>query len=87
MSGTLTLPRIEQERVVNIGCCFAGLKLAPTLDARQHETVVFDRNNSHTFQPLMHQVATAGLEPDSMVNTHPPIQTALPLNLKPNLKL
>ena len=87
MPGTLTFPRIEQERVVNIGCDFAGLKLAPTLDARQYQTVVFDRNNYHTFQPLMYQVATAGLEPNYMVNTHPPIQTALPLNLKPNLKL
>lgn len=87
MSGTLTLPRLEQERVVIIGCGFAGLKLARTLDSRQYQTVVFDRNNYHTFQPLMYQVATDGWEPDSMVNTHPPIQTALPLNLKPNPKL
>ena len=67
MSGTLTLPRLEQERVVIIGCGFAGLKLARTLDSRQYQTVVFDRNNYHTFQPLMYQVATAGLEPDSIV--------------------
>ena len=87
MPETRTFPRIEQERVVIIGCGFAGLKLAPTLDARRYQTVVFDRNNYHTSQPLMYQVATAGLEPDYMVNTHPPIQTALPLNLSPNPKL
>ena len=87
MSGTLKLPCLEQERVVIIGCGFAGLKLARTLDSRQFQTVVFDRNNYHTFQPLMYQVATAGLEPDSMVYTYPPIQTALPLNLSPNPKL
>ena len=87
MPRTLTFPRLEQERVVNIGCGFAGLKLAPTLDARQYQTVVFDRNNYHMSQPLMYQVATAGLEPDCMVYPHPPIQTARPLNLKPNPKL
>ena len=87
MPGTLTFPRIEQERVVIIGCGFAGLKLARTLDSRQFQTVVFDRNNYHMSQPLMYQVATAGLEPDYMVNTHPPIQTALPLSLSPNPKL
>lgn len=87
MPGTLTFPRLEQERVVIIGCGFAGLKLARTLDSRQFQTVVFDRNNYHTSQPLMYQVATAGWEPDSMVNTHRPIQTALPLNLSPNPKL
>ena len=53
----------------------------------EYQTVVFDRNNYHTSQPLMYQVASAGWEPDSMVNTHPPIQTALPLNLSPNPKL
>jgi len=87
MPGTRTFPRLEQERVVNIGCGFAGLKLARTLDARQYQTEVFDRNTYHTFQPLMYQVATAGWEPDSMVYTYPPIQTALPLNLSPNPKL
>ena len=64
MSGTITIPRLEQERVVIIGCGFAGLKLARTLDSRQYQTVLFDRNNYHTYQPLMHQEATAGLEPD-----------------------
>lgn len=67
MLNALSLPQIEQQRVVIVGCGFAGLKLAKTLDSRQFQVVVFDRNNYHTFQPLMYQVATAGLEPDSIV--------------------
>ena len=30
------------------------------------QIVLFDRNNYHTFQPLLYQVSTAGLEPDSI---------------------
>ena len=67
MLNALSLPKIEQQRVVIVGCGFAGLKLAKTLDSRLYQVVVFDRNNYHTFQPLMYQVATAGLEPDSIV--------------------
>ncbi|MEM9858710.1 MAG: NAD(P)/FAD-dependent oxidoreductase, partial [Bacteroidota bacterium] len=32
------------------------------------QIVLFDRNNYHTFQPLLYQVATAGLEPDSIAD-------------------
>lgn len=67
MSVTLSLPQTSLPRVVIVGCGFAGLKLARTLDSRRYQVVIFDRNNYHTFQPLMYQVATAGLEPDSIV--------------------
>ena len=47
-----------------IGAGFAGLEAAKILsnDARIHLTIV-DRNNYHLFQPLLYQVATAGLSP------------------------
>ena len=51
-------------KVVVIGAGFAGLEAAKILsnDARIHLTIV-DRNNYHLFQPLLYQVATAGLSP------------------------
>ena len=51
-------------KVVVIGAGFAGLESAKILsnDSRIHLTIV-DRNNYHLFQPLLYQVATAGLSP------------------------
>ncbi|MCP4440098.1 MAG: NAD(P)/FAD-dependent oxidoreductase [Aureispira sp.] len=62
----MNIPKLGLPRVVIIGGGFAGLKLAKTIDSRQYQVVLFDKNNYHTFQPLMYQVATAGLEPDSI---------------------
>lgn len=62
----MNIPDLDLPRVVIIGGGFAGLKLARTLDSRLYQVVLFDKNNYHTFQPLMYQVATAGLEPDSI---------------------
>lgn len=42
------------------------MKLAFALKGKNVQVVLFDRNNYHTFQPLLYQVATAGLEPDSV---------------------
>lgn len=62
----LNIPTIDLPRVVIIGGGFAGLKLAKGIDSRHYQTVLIDRNNYHTFQPLMYQVASSGLEPDSI---------------------
>lgn len=62
----MNIPNLDLPRVVIIGGGFAGLKFAKTLDSRLYQVVLFDKNNYHTFQPLMYQVATAGLEPDSI---------------------
>jgi len=48
-------------RVVIIGCGFGGLEAAKTLSQADVEIVVIDRTNHHLFQPLLYQVATAGL--------------------------
>src|SRR5258708_3628004 len=50
-------------RVVIIGAGFGGLQAAHALRNAPVELTVIDRNNHHLFQPLLHQVATAGLSP------------------------
>lgn len=62
----LNIPKLEIPRVVILGGGFAGLKLARNLKSKLVQTVLIDQNNYHTFQPLLYQVATAGLEPDSI---------------------
>ncbi len=62
----LNVPESTLPRVVIIGAGFAGLKLARKLDAKKFQIVVIDKNNYHQFQPLLYQVATAGLEATSI---------------------
>lgn len=62
----LHLPRTEKSRVVVIGGGFGGINLIKHLDTNKFQVVLLDRFNYHTFQPLLYQVATAGLEPDSV---------------------
>jgi NADH dehydrogenase len=49
--------------VVIIGGGFGGLNAASSLANRPVNITVVDRRNHHTFQPLLYQVATAGLSP------------------------
>lgn len=62
----LEIPRCEKPRVVVIGGGFAGVQLVKSLRKLPYQVVLLDRHNYHTFQPLLYQVATAGLEPDSI---------------------
>ncbi len=55
-------------RVVIIGAGFGGLTLARLLRRTPFEVVLIDRQNYHTFQPLLYQVATAGLEPEEIAH-------------------
>jgi NADH dehydrogenase len=48
-------------RVVILGCGFGGLFAARALRNAPVEVTVLDRTNHHLFQPLLYQVATAGL--------------------------
>ncbi|GAB4303917.1 MAG: NAD(P)/FAD-dependent oxidoreductase [Desulfuromonadia bacterium] len=54
------------KRVVVIGGGFAGLNAARELAGQGVEVLLLDRNNYHLFQPLLYQVATAGLELESI---------------------
>jgi NADH dehydrogenase len=62
-------PHKQLPRVVIVGAGFGGLRLARTLRKVPVEVLLIDRNNYHTFQPLLYQVATAGLEPEEIVHT------------------
>lgn len=50
-------------QVVIVGAGFGGLWAAKALANSETEVVVIDRQNYHLFQPLLYQVATAGLSP------------------------
>src|SRR4051812_15523360 len=50
-------------RVVVVGAGFGGLTAAKKLARLPLQITVVDRKNHHTFQPLLYQVATAGLSP------------------------
>lgn len=62
----IDLPKNKKERVVILGGGFGGLSAAAKLSSEHYQTVLIDKNNFHTFQPLLYQVAAAGLEPDSI---------------------
>jgi len=50
-------------RVVIVGAGFGGLQAARALAKAPVQVVLIDRRNFHTFQPLLYQVATAGISP------------------------
>lgn len=55
------------KRVVIIGAGFGGLALAKKLQkSSNYNVTLLDKNNFHTFQPLLYQVATGGLEPGNI---------------------
>lgn len=57
-------PDARRKRVVVVGAGFGGLNVAKGLADRPGvDVVVIDRRNHHLFQPLLYQVATAGLSP------------------------
>lgn len=62
----MNIPETNVPRVVIVGGGFGGLKLAQKLSSKDFQVVLIDKNNFHTFQPLLYQVATAGLEADSI---------------------
>jgi len=50
-------------RVVIVGAGFGGLQVVRKLARHPVSVTVIDRKNHHTFQPLLYQVATAGISP------------------------
>ncbi len=62
----MNIPDSELKRIVIIGGGFAGISLAKKLRNKNYQVVILDKHNYHTFQPLLYQVATGGLEPDSI---------------------
>ncbi len=62
----MNIPRTSFPRIVIIGGGFAGVALAKKLSKQEVQVVLLDKHNYHTFQPLLYQVSTGGLEPDSI---------------------
>ena len=58
--------KTEQTRVVIVGAGFAGLAAAKALDDAPVEVLLLDRNNYHTFLPLLYQVAAAEIDPSQI---------------------
>ena len=54
---------MTRPRIVIVGAGFGGLSAAVGLAGADADVTVVDRRNYHLFQPLLYQVATAGLSP------------------------
>src|SRR3954465_5220290 len=61
-------------RVVIIGAGFGGLSAAKALAKAPFDVTLIDQHNYHLFQPLLYQVATAGLSPADIAS---PIRSIL----------
>src|SRR5690606_34864877 len=62
----MNIPKSSFPRIVIIGGGFGGISLAKKLSGKEVQVVLLDKHNYHTFQPLLYQVSTGGLEPDSI---------------------
>ena len=62
----MNIPNSENPRIIIIGGGFAGIALAKQLRNKSVQVVLLDKHNYHTFQPLLYQVATGGLEAGSI---------------------
>ncbi len=63
---SIDIPNSSFPRVVIVGGGFGGIQLAKSFKNKEVQVLMIDKHNYHTFQPLLYQVATGGLEPDSI---------------------
>lgn len=62
----MIMPTKKLTRVVIVGAGFGGIAAAKALADQPVEVTIIDRHNHHLFQPLLYQVATAGLNPSDI---------------------
>ncbi len=62
------MPTGKRLQVVIIGAGFGGLAAVKALKSASVDITVIDRTNHHLFQPLLYQVATAGLSPGDIAH-------------------
>ena len=65
---------MARPHIVIVGAGFGGLSAAHALAGAEADVTVIDRRNYHLFQPLLYQVATAGLSPAQIAS---PIRSIL----------
>ncbi|MFC6221780.1 NAD(P)/FAD-dependent oxidoreductase [Hymenobacter artigasi] len=68
MEGLTKIDDLGKPRVVIVGGGFGGLELAKALADAPVQVVLIDKQNYHAFQPLLYQVATAGLDEGDIVS-------------------
>lgn len=56
----------QRKKIVVVGGGFAGLNFVKRIDKKRFDVTLVDRNNFHSFPPLFYQIASSGLEPDSI---------------------
>ena len=56
----------RRPHVLIVGCGFGGLEAARRLQREAVDVTVIEKTNHHLFQPLLYQVATAGLAAPSI---------------------
>lgn len=62
----MNIPESNFPRLIIVGGGFAGINLAKSLKNKPIQVLLIDKHNYHTFQPLLYQVSSSGLEPDSI---------------------
>jgi NADH:ubiquinone reductase (H+-translocating) len=72
------------KRVVIVGAGFGGLSAAKALAKTEFDVTIIDQHNYHLFQPLLYQVATAGLAPSDIAS---PIRSILSRQANTNMVL
>jgi len=68
LDGSAASTTDPRPHVVIVGAGFAGLDAAKALRDEPVRVTLIDRNNYHKFQPLLYEVAMAGLEPDDIAH-------------------
>ena len=72
---SINIKRNQLKRVVIVGGGLGGLRLAEDLSKANLQVVLIDKNNFHQFPPLIYQIASAGIDPSSIINGHHSSQT------------
>lgn len=80
----MAIPSTDSSHIVVLGAGFAGLTFCRKFASRKGRVTLVDRQNHHLFQPLLYQVAAAGLAaPDiaqpvrAILRNHPGIQVLM----------
>ncbi|MFD2247451.1 NAD(P)/FAD-dependent oxidoreductase [Pontibacter ruber] len=68
MANYARIAETGKPRVVVVGGGFGGLELVKSLEKADVQVILIDKQNFLTFQPLLYQVATSGVDADSIVH-------------------